>query len=368
MKLSIVIPVYNEKESIEKIISIVEKVKLPRQIKETEIVIVDDFSTDGTRDILKRIEKKNRIMVFHENNQGKGAALRTGFQKASGDIIIIQDADLEYNPNEYSHLVQPIIDDKADVVYGSRYMRGQPHQVLFFWHSLGNKLLTLLSNIFSDLSLTDMETCYKVFRKNVLNQIVIEENRFGIEPEITAKLGQLAREGRIRIYEIGISYHGRTYAEGKKIGLKDAFRAFWCIYKYNTSWFAHLVKYGFNGILVALSQLVSIILLVEYLGFTSTWMQNVANAMSIEISIITGFFLHSIFTWRYQYQSAGECMVKFFSFHIVTGLSFITRVILFYLLLHIGVSYLPNTVIGIVVAVLMNFIGYDRYVFKKKVV
>lgn len=366
MKLSIVIPVFNEKDSIEKIISIVEKVKLPKQIKQKEIVIVDDFSTDGTRELLKKISKKNRKIVFHERNQGKGAALRTGFQNASGDIVIIQDADLEYNPNEYPELLQPIIDEKADVVYGSRYMGGRPHPVLYFWHSLGNKLLTLLSNIFSDLSLTDMETCYKVCRKNVLDQIVIEENRFGIEPEITAKLGQLAREGRIRIYEIGISYRGRTYAEGKKIGLKDAFRAFWCIYKYNTSWFAHLVKYGFNGVLVALSQFVSIILLIEHLGFASQLMQNIANIISIEISIITGFILHSILTWRYTYKSAGECITKLFSFHVVTGLSFVTRVVLFYILLNIGVSYIPNTFIGVAVAVLMNYIGYDRFVFKKE--
>jgi glycosyltransferase involved in cell wall biosynthesis len=364
MKLSIIIPVFNEKETIQQIISVVEKVKLPKQIKQVELVIVDDCSKDGTGELLRKLQKKNRKILFHEVNKGKGAALGTGFNNATGDIVIIQDADLEYDPHEYPRLLQPILDDKADVVYGSRFMGGGPHRVLYFWHTLANKMLTLISNMFSDLNLTDMETCYKVFRKKVLDKISIEENRFGFEPEVTAKIGELSRSEGVRIYEIGISYYGRTYAEGKKIGLKDAVRALWCIFKYNTSRFAHLIKYGINGLVVALSQLVFIILLVGFFGFSSKFMQNVANAISIEISIITGFFLHSFITWRYRYSSIGEFFKKCLSFHIITGLSFATRVILFYILLNIGVGYLPNTIIGIGVAVLLNFIGYDRMVFR----
>lgn len=235
MKLSIVIPVYNEAATIEELIAAVEKAPLPAAITARELVIVDDCSEDGTRDKLGAMEKEGRKICFHAVNTGKGGALRTGFAMVSGDIILIQDADLEYDPGEYGKLLAPILEGRADVVYGSRFMGGAPHRVLYFWHTIGNKLLTLLSNIFSDLNLTDMETCYKVFRKPVLDRIKIQEDRFGFEPEITAKVAAQVQKYSIGIYEVGISYYGRTYAEGKKIGWKDGFRALWCIVKYNLS-------------------------------------------------------------------------------------------------------------------------------------
>lgn len=226
MKLTIVIPCYNESSTIEDIINAVKAAP----VAEKEIIIVDDYSTDGTRDLLKeKYEKMVDKVVYHEFNQGKGAALRTGFQHATGDVVVVQDADLEYDPQEYSLLMEPIIMNKADVVFGSRFMGGQPHRVVYFWHSLGNRFLTLLSNMFTNINLTDMETCYKMFRREVIQSIKIEENRFGFEPEITAKVAK----GGWRIYEVGISYFGRTYAEGKKIGWRDGFRAIFAIVKYN---------------------------------------------------------------------------------------------------------------------------------------
>lgn len=224
MKLSVVVPVYNEKETIREIYKRIRAVDLDK-----EIILVDDFSTDGTRDIIKEFKDDNTKIYFHEKNTGKGAALRTGFQKAKGDILVIQDADLEYDPSEYPKLIRPIIEGKADVVYGSRFAGGEYHRVLFFWHMAGNKFLTLLSNIFTNLNLTDIETCYKVFKREVYEKIKIEENRFGFEPEITAKVAKLGA----RIYEVGISYAGRSYGEGKKIGWKDGFSAIRCIIKYN---------------------------------------------------------------------------------------------------------------------------------------
>ncbi|MBL0221677.1 MAG: glycosyltransferase family 2 protein [Xanthomonadales bacterium] len=226
MKLSVIIPCYNEERTIRAIVDAVQA--SPYEPK--EIIIVDDCSSDNTRSILEN-EIASRVdrVIHHPVNQGKGAALRSGIRAATGDVVVIQDADLEYDPNEYPRLLEPILQGKADVVYGSRFMGGQPHRVLYFWHRLGNALLTFVSNMFTNLDLTDMETCYKVFRREIVQGIVIEENRFGFEPEITAKI---AKTG-CRVYEIGIAYHGRTYAEGKKIGWRDGFRALYCIVKYN---------------------------------------------------------------------------------------------------------------------------------------
>ena len=233
MKISIVIPCYNEAETIETIVQAVLAVPLSNR----EIIIVDDCSTDGTQELLyKKISHLVDKIICHKSNQGKGAALRSGFANVSGEIVIIQDADLEYNPQEYPVLIQPILDGKADVVFGSRFQGGQAHRVLYFWHYIGNQILTLLSNMFTNLNLTDMETCYKVFRNEVLQQIEIKENRFGVEPELTAKVSKLG----CRIYEVGISYSGRTYSEGKKINWKDGVQAIWCILKYNLFKSSHL--------------------------------------------------------------------------------------------------------------------------------
>jgi glycosyltransferase involved in cell wall biosynthesis len=226
-KLSVVIPVYNEERWIREVVRRVQADPLPK-----EVVVVEDCSTDGTRAVLKELEAQydNLRVYYQPRNQGKGAALREGFRRATGDVVLVQDADLEYDPAEYPRLVQPILDGRADVVYGSRFI-GDTHRVLYFWHSVGNKVLTLLSNFFTNLNLTDMETCYKVFRREVLEGITLKSDRFGFEPEVTAKIAR-RRKPAWRVYEVPISYSGRTYEEGKKIGLKDAFSAFWCIVRY----------------------------------------------------------------------------------------------------------------------------------------
>ncbi len=224
--ISIVIPCYNEIKTIE---SIIKKVKKATINYDREILVVDDYSTDGTRDYLDSLNGQDNVhVIFHDENKGKGAALRSGFSQAMGEVIIIQDADLEYDPNEYPRLLAPIQQDLADVVYGSRFIGGESHRVLYFWHYLGNKFLTFMSNMFTNLNLTDMETCYKVFRKPIIDRLELKENRFGFEPEFTAKVARL----KCPIYEVGISYYGRTYDEGKKINWRDGFRAIYVIFKY----------------------------------------------------------------------------------------------------------------------------------------
>jgi len=225
MTLSVIIPCFNEVKTLNELLAAVKECG----VEDLEIIIVDDCSTDGTRELLKNLNDDTIKVLYHEFNKGKGAALRTGFKSATGDICIVQDADLEYDPKEFPLLLDPIIKNKADVVFGSRFQSGRPHRVVYFWHRIGNGVLTLLSNFFTDLNLSDMETCYKAFRTEVIKSIDIKENRFGFEPEITAKIAKMD----LRIYEVGISYYGRTYDEGKKIGWKDGVRAIYCILKYN---------------------------------------------------------------------------------------------------------------------------------------
>jgi glycosyltransferase involved in cell wall biosynthesis len=226
MKLSVIIPCYNEVNTIEKVVYAVKD----SPIKSCEIIIVDDGSRDGTRELLNaKIEPLVDQVIYHPKNKGKGAALKTGFSSATGDIVIVQDADLEYDPQEFPIMIEPILQGKADVVFGSRFQGGKPHRVVYYWHRLGNAFLTTLSNMFTNINLTDMETCYKAFRREIIQGINIQESRFGFEPEITAKVAKL----NCRIYEVGISYYGRTYKEGKKIGWKDGVQAIYCIIKYN---------------------------------------------------------------------------------------------------------------------------------------
>jgi len=235
-KLSIIVPAYNEGKTIHLILEKIKNISLINNIQK-EIIVINDCSTDDTGQSVKKYIKDTpdlKIKYFeHKINKGKGAAIRTGIQNSTGEYMIIQDADMEYDPNEYNLMLKPIIDGHADVVYGSRFMGGKPHRILFFWHSIGNKLLTFLSNMFTNLNLTDMETCYKMFRTQIIQSIILKENRFGFEPEVTAKIAKLKE---IRIYEVGISYYGRTYQEGKKINWKDGLRAICCIIKYR--WFS----------------------------------------------------------------------------------------------------------------------------------
>ena len=232
-KLSIIIPVYNEEKTIKIVLESLKKLDLINKIKK-EIIVVNDFSKDNTEKIVKDYISENKedkiIYLCHKKNLGKGAALNTGLKNITGDIVVFQDADLEYDPNEFNELLIPFIKGQANVVYGSRFKGSKPHRILFFWHTIGNLILTFLSNMFSNLNLSDMETCYKMFAKEIISEINIKERRFGIEPEITAKIAKLKN---LKLYEVGISYYGRTYEEGKKIGLKDAFRAFYCILRYN---------------------------------------------------------------------------------------------------------------------------------------
>jgi glycosyltransferase involved in cell wall biosynthesis len=359
MKISIVIPVFNEEKTIVEIIDRVDAAALPLEIDEKEIIVVNDCSRDGTRERMEMIINESVRVYHHDRNRGKGAALRTGFRHATGDIILIQDADLEYDPREYGRLLRPIIDGKADVVFGTRFADSRARRAVPYRQRFGNLIVTGVSNALSDLDLTDMETCYKVFRKSVLDRIDLEENRFGFEPEMTAKLAHFVRKGSLQMAEVGISYHGRTYAEGKKIRFTDAFRALLCILRYNTTRRAAAIRYSLSGIPAALFQYMATTGLVERLGFTDFAGKNAANTIGVEMSIIVGFLLHTRFTRK---RISGRSQLRFLSFHAVSLAGVVLRIVLFYFLLQTGFDYRLNILIGILAAFVVDFFCHGRVI------
>jgi len=360
VKISIVFPVYNEEKTLNDIIGIVRSAPLGPTAAEREIVIVDDCSADGTRAILKTINAPAIKVIYHEKNCGKGAALRTGFAHCSGDVIIIQDADLEYNPNEYPTLLAPIFDGDADVVYGSRFIGGQRPRVLYYWHSMGNIFLTALSNAFTDLNLTDMETCYKVMKRDVVMRLTIRENRFGFEPELTARLAALARNEDIRIYEVGISYRGRTYNEGKKIGMRDGFRALYCILRYNTSRIADSVKSSIEGIFGTVVMLGMFFILARFEAFQGLRGLSIANALSIEISLLASCFIYWCIPSRIAESREGRSLGGILRFHLRSALPFALRVAAFPLLIRfLGFDWISAGCISALLGLAFSFFGIN---------
>jgi putative flippase GtrA len=364
--LSVVIPVYNEEATIRSILAKVRSAPLPAEITKLQLILVDDCSTDGTPAILKEYEE-SCTLVAHPTNQGKGAALQTGFRAAWGDLVLIQDADLEYDPAQYCTLLEPLLSGQAQVVYGSRFASGQTRTVGGYWHWFANAGLTAFSNLLSGLHLTDMETCYKVFTRPVLNQLSLTEKRFGIEPEITAKLAHLVRTQDLSIHEVPVRYAPRTWAQGKKIGAKDGLRALFCILKYNTTGLAVFLRYCLMGLLVALSQYLSMVGLVELAGFTGILGQNTANILSLELSLLVAFALHRSFTWSHAPgpTSISGIARQLLGFHGVSLASVGLRIALFFGLSLLAFPYGLNLLLGIGLALVLNFIGYHHLVFRK---
>jgi dolichol-phosphate mannosyltransferase len=357
VKLSLVIPCYNEEKTLE---SCVGKVmEISDEDLELELIIVDDCSRDASRAVAARIAERipGIVLLHHTTNQGKGAALRTGIRHATGDFVGIQDADLEYDPMDLKRLLVPLRKGEADVVLGSRFLSHGYHRVLYFWHSLGNRFLTLLSNMLTDLNLTDMETCYKIFRRDVIQQIVIEENRFGFEPEVVAKVAQL----RLRIYEMGISYRGRTYAEGKKIGVKDGFRALYCILKYNlhnAPWMLQFFFYTFIGGVSAVVNLVLFLLLLPALGVSASALLAFFGAAAVNyyLSVLV------LFRRRARWKSVTEILVFLAVVSAVSALDLCLTG--FFITLGLHPSFAKGTATAIGLA--FNFAGRRLLVFPEK--
>jgi dolichol-phosphate mannosyltransferase len=357
VKLSLVIPCYNEEKTLE---SCVDKViEIKDDDLELELIIVDDCSKDASRKVAARLAERipGLVLLHHDVNQGKGAALRTGIRHATGDFVAIQDADLEYDPMDLKRLLVPLRRGEADVVLGSRFLSHGYHRVLYFWHSLGNRFLTLLSNMLTDLNLTDMETCYKVFRREVIQQIVIEENRFGFEPEVVAKIAQL----RLRIYEMGISYRGRTYAEGKKIGMKDGFRALYCILKYNlhnAPWMVQFFFYIFIGGACAVVNLLLFQLLLPSLDVT------LAALVAFFAAAALNYYLSVLVLFRRQarWKSATEILIFLGVVIAVSVVDLCATRLLVTVGLHPTLAKAAATVIGLA----FNFAGRRLLVFPEK--
>jgi dolichol-phosphate mannosyltransferase len=353
--LTVVIPCYNEEATLEKCVTKVLSIEDPDL--QLEIIIVDDFSNDSSLAIAINLAAKYRAIrvLRHEYNRGKGAALRTGFQSATGDYVAVQDADLEYDPQDLKRLLGPLKDGVADVVFGSRFMSQGVHRVLYFWHSLGNALLTFLSNMFTDLNLSDMETCYKVFRKDVIQSITIEEDRFGVEPELVAKVAQK----RLRIYEMGISYYGRTYEEGKKIGVKDGFRALYCIFHYNAPRAPMPIQFLIYVLIGGMSALVNVALFLSLyrFGVSVLYASPIAYGTAAAVNYLLCILL--LFRHKARWSSAGEVLVYVF----VVGLLGLADLWMTQLLLVTHMSAWKAKTIAALTGLVFNFLGRKHLVF-----
>jgi len=357
VKLTLVIPCYNEEKTLE---SCVDKVvEIADEQLELELIIVDDCSKDKSREVAKKIAERipGVVLRHHDVNQGKGAALRTGIQHATGDFVGIQDADLEYDPWDLKRLIVPLVKGEADVVLGSRFLSHGYHRVLYFWHSQGNRFLTFLSNMLTDLNLTDMETCYKLFRREVIQGITIEENRFGFEPEVVAKIAAL----RLRIYEMGISYHGRTYAEGKKIGAKDGFRALYCILKYNLHKAPLVVQFAFYVVIGGLSAIVNLLLFLA-----------LYNELGVTVAALTAFFLAAAFNYYlstlilFRRTARWKSVTEILLFLVVVGVVSIVDLYSTRFFVALGLGAVLAKILATAIGLVLNFAGRRFVVFPEK--
>jgi glycosyltransferase involved in cell wall biosynthesis len=355
IKLSIVVPCFNEEQTLERCLQ--NALGIQDESLSLEVIIVDDCSTDNSLKIAEAIADKHAevTVLRHDRNRGKGAALQTGFQHATGHIVAIQDADLEYDPADLKRMVIPIANNKADVVLGSRFAGGGAHRVLYFWHYLGNNFLTLLSNMFSDLNLTDMECCYKVFRREIIQKIDIQESRFGVEPELVAKVAQM----RVRIFEMGVSYSGRTYEEGKKIGYRDGFRALYCIFHYNARKAPVPVQFLIYIMIGGLSALanISLFLILDRMGVAN----NISIPAAFVLAAVMNYLLCINFLFRHKakWRTAGEVLVYFLVVCLVGAIDFGVTTIL----LKMGTAPLLAKSLACIVGLLFNFVGRRYFVF-----